>query len=117
MMELGVDIVTSHGLRGFDGNTAEIECSYTGERKNLDVEAVVSVTLRAPDDALFHELQRSLESGGDYRPDSVTRIGDCLTPTIIAGAVFSGHRYARELDTEVDPDNRMKYDRVFYDDA
>jgi dimethylamine/trimethylamine dehydrogenase len=62
-------------------------------------------------------LQRSLESGGDYRPDSVTRIGDCLTPTIIAGAVFSGHRYARELDTEVDPDNRMKYDRVFYDDA
>jgi dimethylamine/trimethylamine dehydrogenase len=47
----------------------------------------------------------------------VTRIGDCLTPTIIAGAIFSGHRYARELDTEVDPDNRMKYDRIFYDDV
>jgi len=61
-------------------------------------------------------LQQSLDNAGDYRPDSVTRIGDCLAPSIIAGAVFSGHRYARELDTEVDPDNRMKYDRVFFDD-
>ena len=29
---------------------------------------------------------------------SVTRIGDCLNPGIIAAAVHSGHRYARELD-------------------
>jgi len=29
--------------------------------------------------------------------------------------VFAGHRYARELDTEVDPDNRIKYDRVFFE--
>ena len=46
----------------------------------------------------------------------MTRIGDCEAPSIIAGAVYSGHRYARELDTEVDPDNRMKYDRVFFED-
>ncbi|MFT5549883.1 MAG: dimethylamine/trimethylamine dehydrogenase, partial [Candidatus Azotimanducaceae bacterium] len=45
------------------------------------------------------------------------RIGDCEAPAIIAAAVFAGHRYARELDTEVDPDNRMKYDRVFYEDG
>jgi dimethylamine/trimethylamine dehydrogenase len=82
----------------------------------LEVDAVVTVTIRSPNDTLFHELQQSLEAGTDYKPDSLTRIGDCLTPTIIAGAVFSGHRYARELDTEVDPDNRMKYDRVFFDD-
>jgi len=31
--------------------------------------------------------------------------------------VFSGHQYARELDTEVDRDNRMKYDRVFFEDG
>jgi len=116
MIELGVDMITSHALTAFDGNAAEIESTYTGERRHIEVEAVVSVTIRAPIDDLFHDLQQSLEAGGDYKPDSVTRIGDCLTPTIIAGAVFSGHRYARELDTEVDPDNRMKYDRVFFDD-
>jgi len=34
----------------------------------------------------------------------VQRIGDCEAPAIIAAAVHSGHRYARELDTEPDPD-------------
>ncbi|MBT8434874.1 MAG: FAD-dependent oxidoreductase [Gammaproteobacteria bacterium] len=117
MMELEVDIITSQALVAFDGNKAEIECTYTGNRSNIDVGAVVTVTIRSPNDTLFHELQQALESGPDYKPDTLTRIGDCLTPTIIAGAVFSGHRYARELDTEVDPDNSMKYDRVFFDDG
>jgi dimethylamine/trimethylamine dehydrogenase len=116
MMELGVDIITSHALTAFNGNVAEIECAYTGNRRNIEVDAVVTVTIRSPNDSLFHQLQQSLESGTDYKPESLTRIGDCLTPTIIAGAVFSGHRYARELDTEVDPDNPMKYDRVFFED-
>jgi len=98
------------------GEGIKIIDPYTGEQKNIAVEAIVTVTMRSPHDSLFHELQQSLDDTGAYRPDSVTRIGDCLAPSIIAGAVFSGHRYARELDTEVDPDNRMKYDRVFFDD-
>jgi len=116
LMELGVELITSHGLASYDGQEAQIECAYTGNRKGIAVDAIVTVTMRSPNDSLFHELQQSLDSAGDCRPDSVTRIGDCLAPSIIAGAVFSGHRYARELDTEVDPDHRMKYDRVFFDD-
>jgi dimethylamine/trimethylamine dehydrogenase len=72
--------------------------------------------MRTPNDELFYELEQRLETETDYQPKSLLRIGDCEAPSIIAGAVYSGHRYARELDTEVDPDNRMKYDRVFYDD-
>ena len=117
LMELCVDLITTHGLVNFNGREAQIKCAYTGERKSIAVEAVVTVTMRSPNDALFHEVQQSIESAVEYRPDSVTRIGDCLAPSIIAGAVFSGHRYARELDTEVDPDNRMKYDRVFFEDG
>ena len=116
LMELGVELITSHGLVSYDGQEAQIECTYTGNRKGIAADAIVTVTMRSPNDSLFHELQQSLDSAGDCRPDSVTRIGDCLAPSIIAGAVFSGHRYARELDSEVDPDNRMKYDRVFFED-
>ncbi len=47
---------------------------------------------------------------------SIARIGDCKAPAIIAGAIFSGHRYARALDAEIDADNRIKYDRVFFVD-
>ena len=35
---------------------------------------------------------------------SLPRIGDCHGPATIAAAVYEGHRYARELDVESDPD-------------
>ena len=117
MLEVGVDIITAHGLVAFDGHEAQIECRYSGRRRALAAHSVVSVTLRAPDDALFRELQQRARTGGDSMPKSITRIGDCEAPSIIAGAVFAGHRYARELDTEVDPDQRMRYDRVFYEET
>jgi dimethylamine/trimethylamine dehydrogenase len=116
MMELGIEIITSHGLVAYNGSEAQLECVYTREQKTVTAEAVVTVTLRAPNSELFHEVERMLEGDTEHRPESITRIGDCEAPSIIAGAVYSGHRYARELDSEVDPDNRMKYDRVFFDD-
>ena len=50
-------------------------------------------------------------------PKTLKRIGDCDAPAIIAAAVFAGHRYARELDEEIDADNPLKYDRVFFEDG
>jgi len=116
MLEVGVQIITAYGLSAFDGREAQIECIYSGNRRSIDAEAIVTVTMRSPNDALFRELQQRIVSGTGYMPDSLSRIGDCEAPSIIAGAVFSGHRYAQELDTEVDPDNRIKYDRVFFED-
>ena len=117
MMELGVDIVTAHGLVGFDGREALLECSYTGAIQARAVEAVVSVTMRIPKDELYREIEALLENHDGPCPQSVTRIGDCHAPSIIAAAVYAGHRYARELDSDADRDNRMKYDRVFFDDS
>jgi dimethylamine/trimethylamine dehydrogenase len=117
MLEVGVDIITAHGLVAFDGHEAQIECSYSGKRRALAAKSLVNVTLRAPDEALYRELQQRSKTGGDSMPKSITRIGDCEAPSIIAGAVFAGHRYARELDTDVDPDNRMRHDRVFHEET
>ena len=116
MLELGVEIVTSHGLVAFDGREARLECAYTGAAKKIAAEAVVTVTMRVPNSELFHAVEQMLAGETEHRPLSIKRIGDCEAPSIIAGAVYSGHRYARELDTEIDLDNRMKYDRVFFDD-
>ncbi len=117
MMELGVNLITAQGLAAFDGNQAQLECVYSGNRQSIDVEAVVTVTMRSPNDELYQELKTHFENEPEHQPKSLSRIGDCEAPSIIAGAVYSGHRYAQELDTEVDPDNRMKYDRVFFDDC
>jgi len=116
LMELDVDLITSQNLVAFNGREAQIECTYTGRIQRIEAGSVVAVTMREPNDALFHEVEQMLEGETDYRPDSLRRIGDCEAPSIIAAAVYSGHRYAQELDTDIDPDNRMKYDRVFFDD-
>jgi len=117
MVKVGVDIITTHNLAAFNGSEAVIECTYTGQQKTIAVDSVVTVTMRDPDDQLFHQLQQRMDTDAEFNPLSLSRIGDCEAPSIIAGAVFSGHRYARELDTDVDPDNRMKYDRVFFEDG
>jgi len=49
------------------------------------------VTSRRPLDDLYYEMVDEIE---------ITRIGDCLAPGTIATSVYSGHRYAREMDTE-----------------
>ena len=116
MLEVGVRIITAHGLSAFNGREAQVECIYTGGLKTIEVEAVVTVTMRKPDETLFRQLQQRIEIDTDFKPDSLSRIGDCEAPSIIAGAVFAGHRYARELDTKVNPDNRIKYDRVFFEE-
>ena len=66
----------------------------TGEASNHEG-SVVSVTARLPRDELFEVLKGKIP---------VRRIGDCFGPSIIAAAVYEGHRYAREFDTDIDPD-------------
>ncbi len=59
-----------------------------------DRDSVVMVTARLPNDGLYRALAER-QAG----PPSLCRIGDCDAPAIIAAAVYAGHRYARELDS------------------
>ncbi len=102
LLDLGVDIVTNHVLTSFDGREANLACVFSGRTIGKSAQSLVLVTARLPDDTLYHELasdSEALEAGGIQ---TITRIGDCLAPGTIAAAVYSGHRYARELD-EPDP--------------
>ena len=106
---IGVKLVEKHGLARISDAEVEIEHVRNGERRTLDCGAVVLVTTRISTDALYHDLMADpggLEKAGIK---SVTRIGDCLAPTIIAGAVYAGHRYAREM--EVPPSDDVPFKR------
>ena len=98
LIELGVDIVPLHTLVAIAGNQAELACVYTDRRQTRESGSVVMVTARLPNDALFDTLSEQGASLAKAGIKSVTRIGDCLAPGTIAAAVYSGHRYARELD-------------------
>jgi len=113
LIEAGVDIVTAHGLTAFDGAAATLQCVYTGRQRRMAADAVLMVTARLPNDALYRDLEAHVASGADGAPRSVTRIGDCEAPAIIAAAVYAGHRYARELDGPDGDPAQVPHDRVF----
>ena len=56
------------------------------------------VTARLPNDALYYDLNVSPEKLAEAGIKSVKRVGDAFAPGLIAAAVWSGHRFARELD-------------------
>ena len=90
-------VVTAHVLTAIGKSDMEIACAYTDRTTRLEAAAVVLVTARLPDDALYHALNaepEALEAAGIV---DVTRIGDCFGPATIANAVHAGHRYGREL--------------------
>ena len=115
LIELGVTIVTEHALTAFDSVTVTANCIYTDRKKQIAADNILLVTSREPSSQLYYEICQRIESDRPDNLKSIKKIGDCDAPAIIAAAVFAGHRYAQELDVEIDPYNRMKYDRVFFD--
>ncbi|TVQ56829.1 MAG: NADH:flavin oxidoreductase [Rhodobacteraceae bacterium] len=111
LMGLGVRIVTAHSLTAFDGEGADLVCAYSGAAQRLPAGGVVMVGQRSPCDALYHDILA--RAGGDAArlPFTLRRIGDCEAPALIAAAVYAGHRYAAELDEDVDTDEPLRHDR------
>lgn len=97
LIELGVKIVPLHNLASIEPDHVELACVFTDKKHTLACKSTVMVTMRDAEDALYHALTANPENG----PKTVTRIGDCLAPGTIAAAVYSGHRYARELGEPV----------------
>jgi dimethylamine/trimethylamine dehydrogenase len=112
LRKLGIKVITAHDMTGFDGSTVTLASNYGEPDRKVPAKAVVSVTSRLPEEALYHALiadEAALKAAGI---ESVTRIGDCLAPGLIAHAVYSGHRYARELD--VPASDAVPFKRVVY---
>ena len=112
LLERGINVLTAHAVTGFDGRKVQVECAYSGKTHYDDANAVVAVTQRLPEDQLYHELVQSVEGKIQNLPFTLSRIGDCNAPAIIAAAVYAGHKYAVELDTVQDIDQPLKHERL-----
>ncbi len=98
LIGLGVTIVPHRILVSVDTGGIMAACAFTGREERIEGGALVSVTARLPRLDLWHALQACKAEWADAGIKSVTRIGDSLAPGTIAAAVFSGRRYAEELD-------------------
>ena len=98
LYEIGVTIVEKHALDAAANGEARIQHTQSGRERALPCASLLLVTMRLPNDALYHDLTADAARLQDAGIVSLTRIGDCLAPSTIAAAVYAGHRYAREMD-------------------
>lgn len=98
----GVSLHTRALVAAFAPGEARIADLFTGSEQPLAARSLLIVGARRAEDALYQALsadRAALEAAGIR---GLTRIGDALAPGAIVHAVYSGHRYARELDASVE---------------
>lgn len=108
MAKLGIEPLVSHNITGFDGPTLTLEDVWSGRRRELACDALVTVTARVPDDVLHQELRQRETAWSEAGIRSLRCIGDAEAPGLIAHAVYAGHRYARELEEPATGDVAFK---------
>ena len=95
---LGIEVITYTSVVGFADGRVRLVSGLTGAETEMSAAALVTVTARLPVDALYSELEHVRDRWESAGIASVTRIGDCWAPSTIQQAVYTGHKWARELD-------------------
>ena len=85
LLSIGVEAVFSQKITSVAQGILTTSCIYSGQTSEHETDNLLLVTGRKPNDELYRAL--SIDA---------VRIGDCLVPSSIADAVYSGHRFARE---------------------
>ncbi|WP_170337199.1 FAD-dependent oxidoreductase [Ruegeria arenilitoris] len=98
LMELGVRIERLKTLKNVHEDRIEFVCIHGGQGLELPLGTAVVLTSKTPNDELYQNLLEREADWAEAGIKSVSRIGDCEAPSIIAAAVHAGHRWARELD-------------------
>jgi dimethylamine/trimethylamine dehydrogenase len=98
LARLGIEVLTYTSISGFSGGKVQLVSGLTGVETELAAAALVTVTARLPVDGLYTGLDQMRDRWEGAGIASVTRIGDCWAPSTIQQAVYTGHKWAREID-------------------
>jgi dimethylamine/trimethylamine dehydrogenase len=98
LAKAGVQVHTLSRVVRFELGEITIANLFTGQEQRLPCRSLVIVGARLARDELYQALMMRQNELGPAGILSVDRVGDALAPGAIAHAVYSGHRYARELD-------------------
>ena len=111
LLEKGVKIHAFANLDAVSEGGVRASCVFTGRAEEVEADAVVLVTSRAPEDRLARALAARAADWPEAGIESVTAIGDALAPATIAHAVYAGRRYAEELDGPPDTGDEAPFKR------
>ena len=104
LLEGGVRVLPHRVLAALHAGFVELTCTFTGRRSSVEIDALVMVSSRLPENALAAALAARADAVTAAGIVSVQTIGDALAPGTIAAAVFGGRRAAEELGQARDPE-------------
>ena len=110
LVELGVHIYSQQIMLAFEPGRVGLVHLWGGQESTLDCDSLALVTHRYSDCAIYDELLEDPQRREAAGISQLHLIGDAHTPGIIAQAVFSGHRLAREIDSP-NPDEPLPFIR------
>ncbi len=102
IIDIGINVLPSHNITGVGDKTISLSHVYSYQKITLDVDAVVMLTHREPNDSLYQGLHERIQQWADYGIQSVERIGDCVAPGPIAQAIHDGHHFGRTFGAAPD---------------
>ena len=102
LLRSGVVVHTSKGLSDVTAGGVVLECVYSNDKSTLNADAVIMVSSRAPNNALYESLQNKTSGDANHSVRTLLAVGDCLAPSTVAAAVYSGHLAARGLHADED---------------
>jgi dimethylamine/trimethylamine dehydrogenase len=96
LLEIGTEIHLSKAPEAIGAQEITLGCTWTGRQTPLKADAVVMVTSRTPNDALYHATAALDWRAAGIR--SLHLIGDAAAPGPIAWATYAGRNWAEGLD-------------------
>ncbi len=101
-------VLTHTSLVKIDAGSVTVLDATTDLLREFPVDSVVLATGRESNDEIYRGLRERREDWSGLGITGVYRAGDCIAPDFISEAVFSGHRLAREIDSN-DPSEALPY--------
>jgi len=87
LLSLGIKTIFTQKIDQVKNGVVHGRCIYSDQIFAHSFENLILVTGRQANDQLFEKLNAN----------NTSRIGDCFIPSSIADAIYSGHKFAREL--------------------
>ena len=91
LFELGAHVQAHSAVQAIAHGGVTLASVYTGAIRNVPADAVVLVSGQVANDDLFQDLTAREDA------PRIVQIGDALAPGTIAAAVYSGHKFGRDL--------------------
>jgi len=91
LLSLGIKTIFTQVLTRVEPKLVRTTCPYSQIETEIPFANLLLVTSRQSRTELYEKLNN----------DKVSCIGDCVVPSSIADAVYSGHKYARELGADI----------------